>query len=370
MKANSKKRVYICHTFYHLYISIVRELLLGEMHLGEADLILSTMSNDFGGVDERIRKENIFDKILYYDESWHGDDPNVNKYKRNRGNFFLNLVQRIKYTKLIGKLQESFIPTDLKKYDDVYVFCDSDPIGYYLNYKKIRYHALEDGLNSGKLDNQAKNSNLGMFTLKALLAKTGLIFIECGYSRYCIDYIVNDISMNIDPPPNVVEWSCNSHYAELTENDHKKLVNIFLENGKELSDKLTTKEGELPFAMILTEPLCDLETRERLFGDLVKKYSDKYRVIIKPHPRDELDYSRVFPNTLVIRERFPMEVFNDITGFELERIVSVITQVDNIQFAKEIDYLGLDFLDIYEDPKIHRKIGAYVKMSEESGEKR
>ena len=30
-----------------------------------------------------------------------------------------------------------------------------------------------------------------MFPLKVLLSKLGLIFIECGYSRYCIDYIVN-----------------------------------------------------------------------------------------------------------------------------------------------------------------------------------
>lgn len=35
---------------------------------------------------------------------------------------------------------------DFKKYQDIYVFCDSDPIGYYLNYKKIHYHAVEDGL--------------------------------------------------------------------------------------------------------------------------------------------------------------------------------------------------------------------------------
>ena len=58
----------------------------------------------------------------------------------------LNLFSRMKYTKLYGRLQEPYVPVDLKKYRDIYVFCDSDPIGYYLNYKKIRYHALEDGL--------------------------------------------------------------------------------------------------------------------------------------------------------------------------------------------------------------------------------
>ena len=50
-----------------------------------------------------------------------------------------------------------------------------------------------------------------------------------------------------------------------------------------------------------------------------------------------------------------MEVLGDITGFEVDKLVSVITQIDNVYFAREIVYLGLDFLDKYEDPSIHRK---------------
>lgn len=364
MKVNSKKRVYICHTYYHLYIAVVRELVLGKEHYCEADLVLSTMSNNFEDIDERIRREEIFNEVFFFHERWNQDDPEIIKYKRDRGNVFLNLLQRLKYTKIMGRLQEGAVPVDLKQYDDVFVFCDSDPIGYYLNYKKIRYHALEDGLNSGRLDNQAKNSNLGMFKFKCLMAKMGLIFIECGYSKYCIDYVVNDISMNIDPPPNIVEWRCNEKYDMLTEEDHRRLVRIFLKNADEVCERLSTKEGELPFAMILTEPLCDLETRERIFGDLVKEYRENYRIIIKPHPRDELDYAGKYPETYVLRERFPMEVFNDIPGFKVGKLISVITQVDNIRFAKEIDYLGLDFLDKYEDPSVHRKIGAYLNNGE------
>ena len=364
MKAD-KARVYICHTYYHLYIAVVREFLYGKEHYGEADLILSTMSNDFEQVDERIRKEGIFREIFFFDERWHAEDPQVAELKKDRGNAFSNLLQRVKYTKLLGQLQEDAVPTDLASYGEVYVFCDSDPIGYYLNHKKIPYYALEDGLNSGKLDNQAKNSNRGMWGLKRLMAKAGLIFIECGYSRYCKGYIVNDISMNIDPPSNILEWRCDDKYDQLTAEDHKTLVRIFLKNADTLVDALTRKAGDPPFAMLLTEPLCDLETRERLFGDLVKRYGVQYKVIIKPHPRDELDYAKAFPESIVIRDRFPMEVFNDIKDFSVEKIVSVITQGDNIRFAKESDYLGLDFLDLYEDPAVHRKVGAYLKEGKE-----
>ena len=68
-----------------------------------------------------------------------------------------------------------------------------------------------------------------------------------------------------------------------------------------------------------------------------------------------LDYEKEFPETIVIKDRFPMEVLGDITGFCVDKIISVITQMDNTYWAKEIVYLGLDFLDKYENPEIHRK---------------
>ena len=360
MKADKKKnsRIYICHTYYHVYTAVVREILSQRSCDVKADIILSSMSNDFESLNKRLKNSGLFNDVYLFDEQLDKTSPEVMQYKVNTGSFVKNLIQRIKYTKALGKLQEAYMPVDASLYSDVYVFCDSDPIGYYLNYKKIHYHALEDGLNCGRLDDQARNSNQGLFWLKRLIAKTGLIFIECGYSRYCIDYIVNDISQNLNPPKNVVEWRCSDKYKLLTEKDHLLIIDIFLENPKGLLD-LFNPEEKKPYLMILTEPLCGLDVRERLFRDIVDNYSDKYKVIIKPHPRDELNYSERFPDTIVITQRFPMEIMNDIPNLTIDKVVSVITQIDDISFAKEKEYLGLDFLDKYEDASVHRKIGSH-----------
>ena len=358
IKENSRNRVYICHTFYHAYIATVKELLLrtdDPAEKGQADLILSTMSNDFRTLPSRMADAQVFNKIFMFDEKLPQTSAEVEACHRDRGNLILNLLQRIRYTRLLGELQAPHIPTDLAAYRDVYVFCDSDPIGYYLNLKKIRYHALEDGLNSGKLDNQARLSNKGSFAIKALLAKTGLIFMECGYSRYCIDYEVNDIGVNYKPPKNMIENRCDRMYKRLTKDDHRLLVQVFLEDKEELA-ALSSLPADRPKVMILTEPLCELPVRKRLFGDVIDQYGQEGTVIIKPHPRDELDYEKEFPGVIVIRSRFPMEVMNDIEGFSVDKLISVITQVDNVNFAEHIIYLGLDFLDRYEDPAIHRKM--------------
>ena len=357
-KVESNRRVYICHTYYHAYIAAVKELVGRREFKGSADIILSTMSNNFETLKGRLWDSGVFENVYMFDEKEDVTSDEVMKYHKDRGNIVLNLLQRIKYTKLLGKLQEEYIPTDISKYGEVYVFCDSDPIGYYLNYKKIYYHAVEDGLNSGLLDDQARNANRGAWPLKKAMAALGLIFIESGYSKYCLDYEVNDKKMNHSLPPRVVEIPRKELNDKLTKEDHAVLVRIFLEEPDRLVGELLDKTGEngnKPNAMILTEPLCELDVRRQMFEDIIKEYQDDYRIIIKPHPRDLLDYTKEFPGVVVIRDRFPMEVLGDITGFNVDKLISVITQVDNVYFAKEIVYLGLDFLDKYEDPSIHRK---------------
>ena len=353
MKAN---RVYICHTFYHVYVAAVKELVLRheDKNAGGADLILSTMSNDFGSLKDRLEASGVFENIFLFDEKEDVSSEEVMSYHKDRGNIFLNLIQRIRYTKLLGKLQEPAVPTDLRAYRDVNVFCDSDPIGYYLNYKKIPYHALEDGLNSGKLDDQARIANRGAWKLKKFLSKCGLIFIESGYSRYCIDYEVNDFSANHSLPENAIEVPRRKLHEKLGADDRKLLTKIFLADPEGLIASIK-KADKKPPAILLTEPLCELPVRKKLFGDIIREYEKDHTIIIKPHPRDLLDYEKEFPDAVVIRERFPMEVLNDLGDVRFKKLISVITQTDEVDFADEIVYLGLDFLDKYEAPEIHRK---------------
>ena len=353
MYMKSEKRVYICHTFYHAYIAAVKELNAGAR--GEATLVLSTMSNDFAGLKERAEKTGLFRDVYYYDEQTEAASEAVKAQHVNRGSRIANFFQRIRYTRMLAELQEAHIPVDLSGYGQINVFCDADPIGYYLNYKKLPYHAIEDGLNTERLNNFARNENPGAFGIKRFFAATGLIFMPSGYSRYCIDYEVNDISVCKYPPPNIVEQPRDEMFARLTEADHELLVRMFIEDAEKLLEQIRGQTAGRPKVLILTEPLCEPEVRKRLFRDIVAEYEKTHAILIKPHPRDVLDYEALFPEHIVIRGRFPMEVMNDIPGLHVDKLISVITQVENIHFADEIVYLGLDFMDRYEDPALHRK---------------
>lgn len=351
-----KDRVYICHTFYHVYIALLKELVLPISDRGNATLILSTMSNKFGLVGDRAKQSGLFEDVFIFDEKEDVTSEEVMKYHRDRGNVVLNLLQRIKYTKALGKLQEKYIPTDLKAYKQVYVFCDSDPIGYYLNYKRIKYHALEDGLDTIKYCDDARYSNRGHFKLKALMASMNLIVIENGYSKYCVDMEVNDISCLKYKIPKFRELSRKELAQSVSKEDTHFLTDILMEDSTYFKSQISNIPENKKKVMILSDPVCDLETRARITRDIITEYGKDSVVIIKPHPRDILDYTDGrFDDCIVLKGNFPMEMMNYIDDFKVDTIISIFTVIDNIEFATNKVFLGVDFMDKYEAPEIHRQ---------------
>ncbi len=351
-----KDRIYVCHTFYHVYITVIKELNLPEDKRGGATLVLSTMSNDFGSLKVRAERSGLFEEVVMFDELEDSKLPHVMAYHRDRGNLVLNLIQRIRYTRELGKAQEPQVPVDFAAYRDIYVFCDSDPIGYYLNYKHIYYHAVEDGLDTIVYCDDARYGNRGHFDLKARLAKTGLIFIENGYSKYCIDMEVNDISAIRYRNDAYIEVPRKTLIDNVSAGDRHYLIDIFMENPERLLKQIADVPAGRRKVLILSDPVCDLVTRRRMMHDIIDKYSDGAAVFIKPHPRDVLDYdTEDFADCIVIRGRFPMEMMNYYEELHMDTVVSILTVVDGIEFADEKIMLGNDFMDDYEAPELHRQ---------------
>jgi len=349
----SVSRVYVCHTFYHVYVAYLKECALDRGCEGKADILLSTMSNDFSGLKERMDATGFWNCVLPFEEKSFQEFPELLPLKEDKGNIVLNMLQRIKFCKRYGKCEEPYIPVDFTAYKDIYVFCDSDPIGYYLSYKRIYYHALEDGLNCIQHYDTARYDNRGAFKLKAWMAARNLIFIQNGYGKYCIDMEVNDISVLKYKIPKYKEVPRAGLVSRLTEDDKDVILRSFLKDMDGLKARIM--EGNVHKVLILSEPLCVLDVRERIFRDIVKMYETEAQIFIKPHPRDVLDYEKLFPDCVVLDGKFPMEMMNFIPGLVFDRVVSVLTVTNAIEFAKENVMLGRDFLDKYEAPEIHRQ---------------
>jgi len=351
------KRIYVCHTFYHVYITVLKELLLKRQgDANRAHLVLSLMSNDFGDLKNRAEASGLFLSVTEFDEKPDTYFEELAPLKRDTGNIVTNMLNRIKFCKEFPRLEEDFVPVNFSEYDDIYVFCDSDPIGYYLNYKGIYYHALEDGLNCLVHTDSARFDNRSFFTLKSWFAKMGLIHIQNGWSRYCIDMEVNDISALKYPCPKYIEKKRSELTSDLTDNDKEIILSIFSEDADEITRlvKGNTSSGER--ILVLTEPLCDNDTRVRIFNDILSEYGSEGDVMVKVHPRDKVDYTNSLKNCIILSGDFPMEILDFLLEKDFfDKVISVYTVTDNLAFAREKIILGNDFMDKYEDPGIHRK---------------
>lgn len=348
-------RIYVCHTYYQAYVSILKELNLPENMRGTATLMLSKMSTDFETFPQRVESTGIFKQVVMYDE--RRDFPELEQYRRDRGNIVLNMMSRIRYTRALARLNEPLVPVDMTKYKDIYVFCDADPIGYYLNWKKIPYHACEDATNTIVYYDEARHDNKGHFELKAFLSsKFNLILVQNGYAKYCIDMEVNDIAAIEYPCPKYVEARLEDMEKGVREKDKDLILQAFVRNKDELLKQIEESGKDRDKILILTEPLCSLDVRERLFRDLAEEYSREGIVYFKQHPRDLMDYKKLFPEYPQFDANVPMEVLNYFPDLHFKKVVGIWTEMGALRFADEIVRLGAPFMDKYEDPAIHSDV--------------
>ena len=86
-KAKTKSRIYVCHTFYHVYVAILKEMKVARQEASEAyqkaDLALSSISTNFENLGDRLRKTGIFNEVITLDEKREDFFPELAKYRKN-----------------------------------------------------------------------------------------------------------------------------------------------------------------------------------------------------------------------------------------------------------------------------------------------
>ena len=89
-----KERVYVCHTYYHVYVSVLKELALPEEQHGQATMILSTMSTNFEKLPERLRKTGFFEEVILFEEKAETYFPELAELRKEQGNIVKNMDEK------------------------------------------------------------------------------------------------------------------------------------------------------------------------------------------------------------------------------------------------------------------------------------
>lgn len=300
-------RLYICSTYYHVYITLLKQFAAPE----GTDIVVCDDIPTGEKLTERLSTTGLFQHVWYVEQS---------KLPEIRGKNRLDwvLFQHRRRFRTIHPM----LPFDLDDYRDIYIFHDGTPLGMYLADAKCPYHLIEDSLNFYQqiLDtSQAhhfKPHNLKYWGRKLL--NSG--YFPLGESRYVIGVEVNenkDLQIEL---PNVEELSRNSLYERLTEQEKQMLLQVFeCPNLAGIDDNT---------AVVLTEPLyadglCKTAQEQMdTYHALVRALkAEGYTVIIKPHPRDREDYNSL--HVRILGRSFPVEIFRFLPGIRFDCAATV-----------------------------------------------
>lgn len=284
-------KLYICSTYYHVYITLLK-------------YFASPFEGDLVVCDDVPTGKLLAEKLSTYPWFRHVWLVEQRRFPEERGKGPVDWIffQHKRREKRVRPL----LPFDLDDYTDVYIYHDGTPLGMYLADVGRRYHLIEDSLDFY----QNMHSSAQARCLHARSWKYGLQWLlntgyfPLGESRLVIDVEVNDKHGVQIEGKAVIECSRDILERGLTDEQKTVLLEIFGCDELKVTDKT---------ALILTEPLykdCVVSTEEvqrRVYRDIVcSLLEDGYNPIIKPHPRDEMDYTVL--DCQIMERFFPIEM--------------------------------------------------------------
>lgn len=299
--------LYICTTYYHVYITLLKQLNNPVL----ADMVICDDIPEGNDLTEKIASTSLFEHVWFVKE---GKLPEI----RGRNVLDWILFQHRRRYQTIRPL----LPFHEENYTDIYIYHDGTPLGMYLNDAKTAYHLIEDSYNFYQRIRETPQAKLlkphnWKFWIRKML-NAG--YFPLGESKYVIDIEVNqnkDLQMCGKP---IVEAPRKRMESCLTKTDHRIISEIF---GHNTIPKITEHS-----ALLLTEPLfadgvcTSLEEQVLLYEKICKRLNkEKFDIFIKPHPRDQADYSGL--NVLVVDRYFPIEIWNFALVNDFARAVAV-----------------------------------------------
>lgn len=335
-KLNKCRKIYICHTYYHVLVTLTKEV----DRENDVSIVLANTIPQCEDLFHSLSKSKLFKNIYLFDEVKYQKEG----YKPSRLGKFGGLFTNYRFKKMI---KPNF---ELKKtsYTDYYIYNDATYLGYYLRANKIYYNLLEDAKDSYKvLDNYIKIDYFKSFKHIILGFAYETLFYH-GKSKYSKIVEVNDAKGIKIPQDKIKVSNKREMFDRLKEEQKLEIYNLFI-NNKEIPMK---NENAI---LILTQPLFNdlmvktIEMQRIVYQEIIENYCKGFEIVIKPHPRDTFNYEEYFIGVRVMNKNIPTEILNFNPNIRFKKAITVSSSsVDSIDFVEEKIYLGFDWLKKYD----------------------
>lgn len=315
---------YVCSTLYHVYITTQKVI----VHGGRNVLFLDTSIPNLEELVPRIKDSGLFESINILDRA-RSIFPNMKH----------NIPRRVLCKIFVRRLDSAM--GQLRFADKVYIYNDSEWIGWYLNDRKIYYHLLEDGLNCFKYFDQYAATMDYRRRLKELTIKLFRVAYALAQSKYCLDVELNDahnLATEISKP--VIELRRSELREEAIRAGIQPLFTIFpIPKAEMMKDGvliLTLPNDVNNKGEVVTEKFLPKRMSQIDFCKRVVELFKGHNCFIKPHPRDTTDYSEVVNSKFIIPREIPAEMFTYVDGLHMYAAVTITsTAITTIDFVEK-----------------------------------
>ena len=312
---------YICHTPYHLLITLVKTLTSKREGV---DNIILCEKNNF--LPETICKLKSIFKSVY---SYSRQDQPIPQISW-KGRIFRGLSYYEKKMEKICGLNRSFFLSS-----NIYIYNDTSFFGRLLNIAKIKYNLIEDGLNCFQMELYNQPSNNKNLLYQAIEKILGIYWEGLGKSKYIKEIEVNDKSGVSLSHCKIVECNRRKLFSQLTSFDCEKIADIFCYKSP------THSHQQKDSTLLITQPLAEdnlvnHEKKIEIYKTLVKDYAVG-TLYIKVHPRESENWGEVFPDAIIKKKKkIPLELYTLKEHLHFKKSITAFsTAIDYIDCADE-----------------------------------
>lgn len=333
------KRIFICYTLFHIYVSILK--VVNEAHYDENILIITDHVYNFNSIKKRIEERGYFDEVFIvedkkmkneFDESFKNYGFLYGKFKKYVF-FKYNVISFFeKYMSILFK--QNSIP----KKSEINLFLDKTITSFYFMFTYNDIRLIEDG--EGLYSKEKFNILITFLHMLGYPAPDG----RNKYIKVVEATRPNELKPYVRKKAK--HLNLNELSGLISKKQKNEIVSLFLENSFDLKILENT-------VLLITQPFSEdgviSETEKTvMYNEIIADYSPKYKVVLKPHPREQTDYKSVVKeDILVIDKNFPLEILDFIIE---DKIITGITisssAINNLNCLKNRIVLGVDMVNV------------------------
>lgn len=341
------KKLFICERPYPLYRTIVRAIKSQD----EIDIVLSNHVKGMEKLLEQLKVSGLFHQVFFYDDKNYLEFyqyGTAREYCKFPQGIFTSIKKIFLYINLQKKAKDIELPKGLNidSYDEIYVNDASSSIMLYLFHHKKKVIWVEHARNvyQLKLDLPFR---IG-FQIMKYLEKFHVLYALHGVSKYV----------------KAIEVTENNNLISLIKNKEIRELDIL-----KVLEKLDTEERDFIFqiyskayevqipknkrvGMLLTTDLYEdnlVKTKEehrKVFQKIIEnEMKELDYVIIKPHPRDSMNYEGISNRAIIVPGVFSAEIFNLSKDLYFEKVLAIrSTAIYSFSKANIKKELGVEYI--------------------------